>query len=119
MAKVNVIHVNELTEDISESSYFFPSFKSEYIINDTLDFYTRHMLKIAERLEYFHANGSNFQIKYIESIHILLTSSFTLCESLCTKSKTVTSSLKQIRKLISKKTSLKSKKKILRTLHNV
>ena len=73
VAKVNVIHVNEVTDEMMERSYFFPSFKTECIINDVLDFYTRHMLKIAERLEYFHANGSNFQLKNIESIHILLT----------------------------------------------
>ena len=73
VAKVNFLHVNEVTDEISERSYFFPSFQTEVVVGDVLGFYTTHMLKIAKRLEFFHANGSNLQIKNIESIHILLT----------------------------------------------
>ena len=73
MAKVNFLHVNEVANEISDRSYYFPSFKTEVIVGDALEFYTTHMLKIAKRLDYFHVNGSNLQIKNIESIHILLT----------------------------------------------
>ena len=73
VAKVNFLHVNEVTDEISERSYFFPSFKTEVIVGDVLEFYRTHMLKIAKRLDYFHTNGSNLQIKNIESIHLLLT----------------------------------------------
>ena len=72
VAKVNFFHVNQVTGEISERSYYFPSCKSEVVVGDIDYFYKTHMLKIAKRLDYFHVNGSNFQIQNIESIHILI-----------------------------------------------
>ena len=72
VAKVNFIHVNEVTNTQTERSYYFASCKSENV-DDALQFYQSHMLKIASRLESFHENGSNLIIKNIENIHIHLT----------------------------------------------
>ena len=71
VAKVNFYHLNEKQEVISERSYHFPSFSSEEVI-DATDFFERHMLKIASRLDTFNANGSNLLIKNIQHIHMQL-----------------------------------------------
>ena len=72
ITRVNFIHNNELTGEQTERFYHFPSSKSE-VVENALEFYKEHMYRIANRLEFFHVNGSNLQIKNIESIHIQLT----------------------------------------------
>ena len=52
---------------------FHPSFKSE-IIEDAEDFFIRHMLKIAERIEQFNREGSKLMIEGISEIHLHVTS---------------------------------------------
>lgn len=69
VAKVNFIHVNNLTKETEDRSYHFASLQSEQVEN-VEDFYHRHMQKIAERLEIFNRNGSNLLIKNIAHIHI-------------------------------------------------
>lgn len=71
VAKVIFIHVNELTQEITERGYHFPSFSTEPVVN-VEEFYIRHMQKIANRLDDFHVEGSNLQIKTIAHIHICL-----------------------------------------------
>lgn len=72
IAKVNYFHLNEYQKIISERSYHFPSYQSENVIN-AQDFFTRHMAKIASRMDAFHTNGSNLIIDKIEHIHIAIT----------------------------------------------
>ena len=69
IAKVNFIHVNPLTKEIEERAYHFASYKCEQVFN-VKDFYQRHMLKIAERLDQFNQNGSHLLMKNIAHIHI-------------------------------------------------
>ena len=72
VAKVKFIHVNALTGETEEERFYhFPSYCYEYV-DDTQDFYHRHMQKIASRLDLFNKNGSNLLIKNIEHIHICL-----------------------------------------------
>ena len=71
IAKVNFIHVNDEQQIVENRSYHFPSYHSE-VVRDVNDFFIRHMMKIATRMETFHANGSNLIIDNIEHIHIAL-----------------------------------------------
>ena len=72
IAKVNFIHFNHLTDEQTRRTYHFPSYKTEQI-EDVEDFYVRHLLKIASRLDSFNENGSNLIIENIESVFIQLT----------------------------------------------
>lgn len=72
VAKVNFNHLNSETQQVSERAYHFPSYASEEVI-DVEDFFIRHMMKIASRMDSFNENGSNLVIKNIEHIHIQLT----------------------------------------------
>lgn len=72
IAKVNFIHVNNVTNEIEERFYHFPSFKSETVY-DANEFFIRHMTKIASRLDSFNINGSNLLLKNIAHIHVVLT----------------------------------------------
>ena len=65
VALVNYFHM-EKEEDVH---YFHPSYQSE-IIEDAETFFSRHMLKICQRMENFNHHGSNFIIKNIQEIHI-------------------------------------------------
>lgn len=58
IAKVNMIHFNTTTNETCERSYHFASYKSE-IVDDCNEFYQRHMMKIASRMDSFNQNGSN------------------------------------------------------------
>ena len=49
--------------------YYHPSYRSERI-HDAKDFYTRHMMKIVQRMDNFNRNGSNLIIKNIDEIHL-------------------------------------------------
>ena len=53
-------------------TYFHPSYSSE-VIDDAVDFFFTHMLKIAERMESFNRHGSNLQICGIKEVHIHIT----------------------------------------------
>ena len=70
VAKVNFIHM--VDEDQSLRSYHFPSYQAEPVVHFR-DFFIRHMLKIAQRLDAFHHEGSHLLLPNIEHIHILLT----------------------------------------------
>lgn len=72
VAKVRFVHINNVTDEMEERFYHFPSYQAEHVI-DMRDFYQRHMMKIAKRLDSFNQNGSNLLIKNIAHIHILLT----------------------------------------------
>ena len=62
IAKVNFIHVNMVSNEIEERPYHFTSYQSEKVL-DIDEFFTRHMMKIASRLDAFNRNGSNLIIK--------------------------------------------------------
>lgn len=69
VAKVNFIHLNNVTQEEKERAYHFASYRSEHV-DDVENFYRRHMKKIASRLDSFNVNGSNLLIKNIAHIHI-------------------------------------------------
>ena len=71
IAKVNFEHFNFERNETSDRSYYFPSYHAEDIRN-VKDFFQRHMMKIASRLEDFNENGSNLVVKNIEYIFIQL-----------------------------------------------
>lgn len=49
--------------------YYHPSYQSERIHNGK-DFYTRHMMKIVQRMDKFNREGSNLLIENIDEIHL-------------------------------------------------
>ena len=59
-------------KDNDESRVYLPSFQSETIY-DIEEFFMRHMMKIAQRMEEFNNKGSNIFLKNIEEIHLHLT----------------------------------------------
>ena len=67
IAAVKYIHVNEMQEKLSERVYYFPSYNSEEV-EDVEDFVSRHLCKIASRMDLFSENGSNLLIQNIENI---------------------------------------------------
>ena len=72
VAKVCFIHVNNDTQESEERFYHFSSYQTENVY-DPEEFYERHMLKIASRLDAFNQNGSSLLIKNIQHIHICIT----------------------------------------------
>lgn len=66
------IHFQHIGEEIQDRFFHFGSFASENVI-DPDEFFTRHMYKIAQRLDEFNYHGSNLVIKAIPHIHIQLT----------------------------------------------
>ena len=70
IAQVNYISKNDNKEE-SLTKIHFPSYSSEHILNDK-EFFERHMLKIASRMDSFHRNGSNLCLKNIPHIHVEL-----------------------------------------------
>ena len=71
VAEVAYTHMNPVNQEESERSFHFPSYSSQEIL-DEYDFFVSHMLKIASRMDSFHANGSNLAIKRIKHVHIQL-----------------------------------------------
>ena len=71
VAKVNFLHINKEKDEVSERCYHFPSYSCEKV-REVDDFYQRHMLKIADRLNSFNHDGSNLLIKNVEHVHILI-----------------------------------------------
>ena len=69
IAAVKYIHVNEIQDKRSERMYYFPSYNSEDIA-DVDDFVSRHLCKIASRMEMFSKHGSNLLIQNIENIYL-------------------------------------------------
>ena len=49
--------------------YYHPSYQSERIQNAE-DFYTRHMMKVVQRMDKFNREGSNLIIENIDEIHL-------------------------------------------------
>ena len=49
--------------------YYHPSYQTA-CIHDSDEFFTQHMLKIAQRMDKFNQNGSNLIIDNIEEIHL-------------------------------------------------
>ncbi len=66
IAKIKFIHIGDQA-DIR--TYHFTSYQAE-VVNDVDEFFVRHMLKIASRLDLFNNRGSNLLIDSIEHIHI-------------------------------------------------
>lgn len=69
IAVVNFAHVNNEQHTITERRYHFTSYAAEEV-DDIDDFVTRHLCKIASRMDSFNRNGSNLLIKNIENIYI-------------------------------------------------
>ena len=67
IAAVKYLHVNEIQEKLSERVYYFPSYNSKEV-EDVEDFVSRHLCKIASRMDLFSKNGSNLLIQNIENI---------------------------------------------------
>ena len=65
-----VRYIREKDNDVVRT--YHPSFQSETIY-DVEEFFIRHMMKIAQRMEEFNNKGSNLCIKDIEEIHLHLT----------------------------------------------
>ena len=72
IAAVKYIHVNDMQEKLSKRVYYFPSYNSEEI-EDVEDFVSRHLCKIASRMDLFNKNGSNLLIHSIENIFFNVT----------------------------------------------
>lgn len=72
VAKVNFTHVNQLTGEETVRAFHFPSYTTERIY-DPHDFFQRHMLKIAERLDSFSVEGSHLILKNISHVHVHIT----------------------------------------------
>ena len=63
----------QIIDDEEETrTYHISSYRTEEV-GDPNDFFTRHMLKIAKRLDNFSRNGSNLLVKSVKHIHILIT----------------------------------------------
>ena len=71
IAKVNFEHFNLVKETTDERSYYFPSYGSENIV-EIRDFFDRHLMKIASRLDSFTVDGSSLIIKNIDCIFVQL-----------------------------------------------
>lgn len=71
IAQVEYIRINSLNESIAKEEYHFASYSAEYIF-DPISFYSRHMQKIASRMDSFHENGSSLLLNRIKHIHIAL-----------------------------------------------
>ena len=72
IARVRYSRMNDRHEVVGHEVYHFTSHQAEYI-GDVHDFYTRHMMRIASRINCFHQNGSRLVIDRIERLHICLT----------------------------------------------
>lgn len=72
VAKVNFLQLNQETNEETVYPFHFTSLKTEQIF-DPKDFFTRHMYKIAERLDNFCSEGSNLILKNISHVHIHIT----------------------------------------------
>ena len=70
IAQVNYVSMNDDKEE-TLTKIHFPSYMSEYIINQE-EFFERHMLKIASRMDTFQQKGSNLRLKNIAHIHVEL-----------------------------------------------
>ena len=74
IAAVNYVHLNDVTNVISERTYYFASYPVE-VVEDVEDFVSRHLCKIASRMDLFSRNGSNLLIKNIQHIFFNVVSS--------------------------------------------
>lgn len=70
IAKVHFKHLGKDNEE-EDRFYHFSSYRSEEVV-DAKEFFTRHMLKISQRLDDFNVQGSNLVIHSISHIHIQL-----------------------------------------------
>ena len=66
------IRLNEAHEIIERVTHHFTSYQAETVF-DAREFYTRHMQKIASRMDDFNLNGSNLLLHAIKHIHIAIT----------------------------------------------
>lgn len=62
-----VVYISMNSEE--KVAYYHPSYQTEFI-HDSEEFFTQHMLKIAQRMEEFNHNGSNLIIEMIDEIHL-------------------------------------------------
>ena len=77
IAQVNYHRLNDQHEETGQEDYHFTSYSLEEVY-DTKDFYERHMMKIASRMDAFHQNGSRLMLNRIKHIHIALAVASTL-----------------------------------------
>ena len=71
IAECEYQRLNEVQDVIETVSYHFGSYSSERVTN-AQSFYTRHLEKIASRMDTFHRRGSNLVFQRIKHIHIAL-----------------------------------------------
>ena len=71
IAECEYQRLNAVQEVIETTSYHFASYSSERVTN-AQSFYTRHLEKIASRMDTFHKQGSNLIFQRIKHIHIAL-----------------------------------------------
>ena len=71
IAQVEYIRLNDAHEIVGYEDYHFSSYALEKV-DDSKDFYERHMMKIASRMDSFHQNGSRLMLHRIKHIHIAL-----------------------------------------------
>ena len=72
IARCKYNRLNDEHEVVDTLAYHFGSYSTEWV-EDPLEFYTRHMQKIASRMDTFHTNGSSLLLQGIEHIHIAIT----------------------------------------------
>ena len=72
IAECEYIRLNDDHEIIDRVTHHFASYQAETVF-DAEDFYTRHMQKIASRMDTFNQNGSNLLLHAIKHIHIAIT----------------------------------------------
>ena len=72
ISQVNYIRLNEQHEEIGQEDYHFASYCAEEV-DDVQEFYRKHMIKIASRMDSFHQNGSRLVLNRINHIHIAIT----------------------------------------------
>ena len=71
IAKIEFASIRD-NKEIEFHHYHFTSYQAEYVDNRK-EFFIRHMLKIASRLNDFNRNGSNLVMKRICDCHIAVT----------------------------------------------
>ncbi len=65
-----VCYAHAANED--EVMYYHPSYRSE-MNDDAIEFFTTHMLKIAQRMDNFNYLGSRLLIKHVAEIYLHIT----------------------------------------------
>ena len=71
VSQVEYLRLNDAHEVVGQEDYHFASYSLEKV-DDPKDFYERHMMKIASRMDSFHQNDSRLMLHRIKHIHIVI-----------------------------------------------